>query len=97
MSVNAIIIISVFVILTICISILYSLFHNETSKLSFKRLYPSQRYNMVVSESSAVGKGNSPFLDDDELMETLQRGGQIISKIGNIYEGVTDYDNKPRW
>ncbi len=63
----------------------------------FSQIYSAGDYAITDHESKLSGKVNSPFISNRKTIEKLKNGTTFINKLGNMYEGVGDCDERPQW
>lgn len=94
---TSLIIISVSFFITIILSVLYSLKHNTASNgFNSFRLYYRNTLKKIGIQSNNAGKQNGPFLECD-IFQTIDDGINTMNAIGNMFEGISNYDSEPRW
>lgn len=62
----------------------------------FKEIYSTTEYNTIREQSRSAGKMNSPFIEGDNILDTIQNGMNII-KNSNMYEHVGESNERPFW
>lgn len=94
------IIIGALVVITIFLSSFFSLHFNTRQvfdrKTNSSMLYSKKALRKIAVQSNIAGKQNCPFLDCD-IFQTIDNGTKTINALGNMFEGITNYETKPRW
>jgi len=69
---------------------------NEEYNSPYRYLYSKLEYKIIANQSARAGKFNSPFIPNDNIVETLQSGSSIIGT-ENMFEKVGDCNERPIW
>lgn len=67
----------------------------------FSSIYKDSEFKQIVDASNKAGKFNSPFIVNDNIIDTIISGGEILAQeaigIVDIFDEVGDCDERPNW
>lgn len=74
----------------------------DCSSLShFDLIYKGKEFEQIVEASNKEGKFNSPFIENDNIIDTIISGGKRLTQestdIFDIFREVGDCDERPKW
>ena len=67
----------------------------------FSSIYKDSEFKQIVDASNKAGKFNSPFIENDNIIDTIVSGGKILAEeamgIIDVFDEVGDCDERPNW
>ena len=67
----------------------------------FSSIYTDREFKKIVDASNRAGKFNSPFIENDNIIDTIVSGGKFLAQetVGmvDIFKEVGDCDERPKW
>ena len=86
------------------VRVIYEVISNKNQQPTsshFSSIYRDTEFKKIVDASNKAGKFNSPFIENDNIIDTIVSGGKILAQetIGaiDIFNEVGDFDERPNW